>query len=226
MSDEAAFMSAILAEPDEDTHRLVYADWLEERNEPGDAVRAEFIRVQIEVTRPLPLRPLPPTVMSQLAFLAGPLLGSRAAQDEARRRQEQAEWLAARARRKRCRIRERLLFDRHSHPHWWPAPDVAMFTVAETWPLGLWSRGFLSRVSMFARDWLAHGDAIRARCPVTRVRLISNSRTLGEFPLFSRGRLNEWRAVLPREDDQTPEVERWPGVTFELGGLRGWFSTS
>jgi uncharacterized protein (TIGR02996 family) len=43
MSDEAAILSAIIAHPDEDTPRLVYADWLTEH---GDPDRAEFIRVQ------------------------------------------------------------------------------------------------------------------------------------------------------------------------------------
>lgn len=38
-----AFLQAILAAPDDDTPRLVYADWLEERGDP----RGEFIRVQI-----------------------------------------------------------------------------------------------------------------------------------------------------------------------------------
>lgn len=43
MSDEPAFLQAILENPDDDHLRLVYADWLEERGEP----RAEFIRVQL-----------------------------------------------------------------------------------------------------------------------------------------------------------------------------------
>src|SRR5262245_52142937 len=37
-----AFLQAILENPDDDTPRLVYADWLEERDDP----RGEFIRVQ------------------------------------------------------------------------------------------------------------------------------------------------------------------------------------
>lgn len=45
----AAIHRSILEEPDEDTHRLVYADRLDERGEPGDAERAEFIRVQVEI---------------------------------------------------------------------------------------------------------------------------------------------------------------------------------
>ena len=48
MSDEDALLAAIDANPDEDTPRLVYADWLDEHDQP---IRAEFIRVQVEVVR-------------------------------------------------------------------------------------------------------------------------------------------------------------------------------
>jgi uncharacterized protein (TIGR02996 family) len=48
MSDEDALLAAIIADPDDDTPRLVYADWLQEN---GDEDRAEFIRVQIERAR-------------------------------------------------------------------------------------------------------------------------------------------------------------------------------
>ena len=48
MSDELALLTAIIAHPEEDTPRLVFADWLEENGQPE---RAEFIRVQIEITR-------------------------------------------------------------------------------------------------------------------------------------------------------------------------------
>ncbi len=44
MTDAERFLAAIVANPDDDTLRLVYADWLEEN---GDAERAEFIRLQI-----------------------------------------------------------------------------------------------------------------------------------------------------------------------------------
>ncbi len=49
-SEERAFLAKILAEPEDDTVRLVYADWLDE-NGQGD--RAEFIRLQIELSKPL-----------------------------------------------------------------------------------------------------------------------------------------------------------------------------
>jgi uncharacterized protein (TIGR02996 family) len=42
MPDKAAFLEAILAAPDDDMLRLVYADWLEECGDP----KGEFIRLQ------------------------------------------------------------------------------------------------------------------------------------------------------------------------------------
>jgi uncharacterized protein (TIGR02996 family) len=49
MKDHDAFIRAILADPDDDALRLVYADWLEEHGNPDDAARAEFIRTQMDL---------------------------------------------------------------------------------------------------------------------------------------------------------------------------------
>jgi uncharacterized protein (TIGR02996 family) len=46
MSREPAFLQAIIEDPDDDAHRLVYADWLEDTGEPANCDRAEFIRLQ------------------------------------------------------------------------------------------------------------------------------------------------------------------------------------
>ena len=51
MSDEAALQTAILANPDDDTPRLAYADWLDEHGDAAARDRAEFIRLQIEAAR-------------------------------------------------------------------------------------------------------------------------------------------------------------------------------
>jgi uncharacterized protein (TIGR02996 family) len=48
MSEEAALLGAIRDNPDEDTPRLVYADWLQENDQ---VERAEFIRLQCEAVR-------------------------------------------------------------------------------------------------------------------------------------------------------------------------------
>jgi uncharacterized protein (TIGR02996 family) len=54
MQTEAeAFLQRIRAYPDDDTPRLIFADWLEEQEDriPGAAARARFIRVQIALAR-------------------------------------------------------------------------------------------------------------------------------------------------------------------------------
>jgi uncharacterized protein (TIGR02996 family) len=52
---EDAFITAILEAPCDDSSRLVYADWLEERDDP----RAEFFRIELELLKcPLGLAPL------------------------------------------------------------------------------------------------------------------------------------------------------------------------
>jgi uncharacterized protein (TIGR02996 family) len=48
MSDETALLRAIAANPDEDTPRLAFADYIEEQ---GNTARAEFIRGQVELAR-------------------------------------------------------------------------------------------------------------------------------------------------------------------------------
>jgi uncharacterized protein (TIGR02996 family) len=48
MSDHDALLAAVCAEPDEDTLRLAFADWLDEHEQPE---RAAFIRAQIELAR-------------------------------------------------------------------------------------------------------------------------------------------------------------------------------
>ncbi|HEY1192112.1 MAG TPA: TIGR02996 domain-containing protein [Gemmata sp.] len=45
-TDEPAFLAAILHAPDDDTPRLVFADWLDERAQGDDTARAALIRAQ------------------------------------------------------------------------------------------------------------------------------------------------------------------------------------
>jgi uncharacterized protein (TIGR02996 family) len=55
MNDQTALLRAICENPDDDTVRLAYADWLEEHDDP---TRADFIRTQIEFARTSPGDPL------------------------------------------------------------------------------------------------------------------------------------------------------------------------
>jgi uncharacterized protein (TIGR02996 family) len=48
MNEREALLASVCQHPDEDTPRLVFADWLQEH---GDETRAEFVRVQCEIAR-------------------------------------------------------------------------------------------------------------------------------------------------------------------------------
>ncbi len=50
-TDERTFLNAICAQPEDDTARLVFADWLAEN---GDPDRGEFIRCEVELSRTQP----------------------------------------------------------------------------------------------------------------------------------------------------------------------------
>jgi uncharacterized protein (TIGR02996 family) len=55
MTDGEALRRAIVADPDDDTPRLIYADWLDENGRPD---RAAFIRAQVEAVRAEPFGPV------------------------------------------------------------------------------------------------------------------------------------------------------------------------
>lgn len=56
MSEEEALLDAVRRDPEDDTVRLAYADFLDERGQPRDRDRAEFIRVQIAHFRTTPCK--------------------------------------------------------------------------------------------------------------------------------------------------------------------------
>jgi uncharacterized protein (TIGR02996 family) len=51
MDERRALLAAITADPDEDTPRLAFADWLQENGDKHDRARAQFIRLQVEAAR-------------------------------------------------------------------------------------------------------------------------------------------------------------------------------
>lgn len=61
--DETALLRAIAAHPDDDTPRMVYADWLLEN---GHDARAEFMRLQLEIAK---IERLPRIVLNQHSHL-------------------------------------------------------------------------------------------------------------------------------------------------------------
>ena len=49
MHDEAGFLSAIRQTPADDTARLVFADWLDEQDDPACKTKAAFIRLELQM---------------------------------------------------------------------------------------------------------------------------------------------------------------------------------
>lgn len=50
MSDEAAFLAGIRAEPKDDLRRLVYADWLDERGDHEPRLKSEYLRLEVHIS--------------------------------------------------------------------------------------------------------------------------------------------------------------------------------
>ena len=46
MSDEEGFLNAIQHNPNDDAIRLIYADWLEERGDPNNDSRSQYLRLE------------------------------------------------------------------------------------------------------------------------------------------------------------------------------------
>jgi uncharacterized protein (TIGR02996 family) len=135
MSDRKSLLRGVIDNPDDDAPRLVMADWCEEH---GEADRAEFIRLQIELVRedvaeadePLPL-------LSRLRSY-------RVGTPDRRRRIERA----------------RALYDAHRDE--WEA-DVAAWARRGA----DFSRGFIAHLDATAAQWLKGAAGLHRAAPVT-----------------------------------------------------------
>lgn len=163
----AGLLARVLAEPDDDFARLVYADALEER---GEAERSEFIRVQCELAK----------VDAEVESL-GPCHCSGhdpTGCGRCREGNRRGLWLKWRT----LRDRERQLwgwivsdaYDNHGGVLWGlkaervTVPSRPVGYESETYVV---RRGFVEFVTCTAADWLRHADAILAAHPVTSVTL-------------------------------------------------------
>jgi uncharacterized protein (TIGR02996 family) len=162
--DWPAFLAAIVAEPDDDTARLVAADFLQEY---GDADRAAFIRVQVELARLEAAGEGKSLAVDTLrakerAFL-GPLSMFRSL------------WAA-----EACPELVKVNFRGGGRD-----PLEAMSV--EGADRLTWRRGFVEGVRCTAAEWLHHGVAVRKRNPIRRL-------DLGDPGIVSR---DAWYAMLP-----------------------------
>lgn len=158
MSDSEAFLKNIIDFPSDDTPRLVYADWIDER---GESDRAEFIRVQCELATGDPR-----CQRSSLAFKACIFLDRLISKERRCERCKRWAWLCVRE-------KELLVMAKHWFPLWetlW-AGSEADWRMRE--PPAEFSRGFVQSVTCTWDDWIAHHAAIIATTPLQNVTLTS-----------------------------------------------------
>lgn len=241
MTDTDALLAAILASPDEDTPRLLYADALDEgaaeRGEPLPCARSEFIRVQCELSP----REARPVAAGDYRDVTCQVHGTYYTGDTASAI--------------RLKGRERtLLINFPAAPYWGlprsldrthPHRDVAAdgpairchgFKVREV--TCLFRRGFVEGIECAAADWLNHSEAILAAHPVRRVKLATwpsphQTRAAGATPItllatiagrpvtiteaevMAAGARIAPRQLHPRILPVLLWRKRWPGITFD-----------
>ncbi len=70
MADEGSFLRAILANPADDLPRLVYADWLDEQQSEVASRKAEFLRLESQLSRSTPPKQMRKRISQRLQVLA------------------------------------------------------------------------------------------------------------------------------------------------------------
>ena len=146
--DWPAFLAAIVVASDDDTARLVAADFLEEN---GDADRAAFIRIQVELAR-----------------LEATGEGKSLEADRLRTKEREflgplsmhRQFWAAEACPELVRVASR-----------GAGRDPLEAMTVEGADCLVWRRGFAESVRCSAADWERHGSAIRQRNPIRFVHL-------------------------------------------------------
>ncbi len=196
LSEWSAFIAAIVANPDDDTCRLVAADFLEEN---GDPDRAAFIRIQIAIAR-----------------LEADGQGKSAEADRLRAKEREfigplsmyRTFWAAEACPELVRIASRV--DGRD--------SLEGMTVAGADRL-TWQRGFVEAVTCPVEEWLRHGAAVRQRQPIQHLALLGADETTREqwyelIPLLKGLRLV---ALVRAEEETVRWLQGWlPGVHVAL----------
>jgi uncharacterized protein (TIGR02996 family) len=190
---EAGLTRAVVAEPDADLHRLAYADFLDDRDGPGDRARAEFVRVQVE------LAGLPECHVTTVDDGGGDPGGWPC----------RCPWHA-------LRRREGVLLPAmHCHAivrvgYVWgldldfPGPCPWEFR-----------RGFVESVRVPLAAWLEHGPALVASCPLARVDLADRA-PFSPAPPAGGTRVWDWFSTYFPVDETAPGPAVLPDRVFAL----------
>lgn len=214
MHTKADFLPEILANPDDDTPRLVFADFLQER---GENDRAEFIRVQCE------LAAIPwvsyGRITSGTFYTRDGATGGHVPTVSFARYKE---------------LRQREQATKRGMSGWFPKPfgDFRFHWSVTHAPHTrgyLVHRGFPCLVTCTAAEWLDRADAILAVQPIRQV--VLTDEWPGLIPLADClpgnqhvSNMRRWIGVRPIGDGARPRNDRladmlgteFPGVTFRL----------
>lgn len=219
MDQWQAFLKAIIESPDDDTPRLVAADWLDEH---GEAERAEFIRVQCELAKRGDSNRCTLSVAEGWEPRDGhPSLAQQKFDDETRA----------------LRRRERELLARHNEEWLWGSVPRQRGSDGEDEfrPnfLRTWRRGFVESITCSWEDWLKHADALRAAQPIQRVQLttrpeVSYSSRPGYVLWMIDDGLKKtvespdqnWRHVTSSEAQAIILAAEFPGINFDVPNYR------
>ena len=145
--DWLAFIAAIVANPDDNTARLVSADFIEEH---GDPHRAEFIRLQVKLATL--------AADGQDKSLEAELLRAKERAFHEPLSADQALWAAG-----ECPELVSLAY-RGEH-------DAGELFRVEGADRVTFRRGFIEDVRCSALDWLKHGGSVRLHLPILHVAL-------------------------------------------------------
>jgi uncharacterized protein (TIGR02996 family) len=143
--DWPTFIAAIIANPDDDTVRLVAADFLEEH---GDADRAAFIRIQVELARREAIGEAKSLEVDRLRAKERVILGPLSVSWKL--------WAA-----EACPELVRVVSSRGG--------EMLHGMRVEGAERIVWRRGFVEGVRCSAREWFQLGSAVRNRQPIRHV---------------------------------------------------------
>lgn len=220
-----SLLQAVLDAPESDAPRLILADWFEEQ---GQSERAEFIRVQIELSA-MPERLSEPMRDGPNGMASYGSIPNQRYEALRRREQKILDWI----------------------PHEWMRSDQSQIAwgVYGLWGKttnGLsweWRRGFIETVTCTWPDWLNHSTAILKAAPIKAVRLTTmperfvsemddriNERQVLKVSISANGKWKSFIATrvqfLPIES-QIAKLTKctleaiWTGICFELPRQQG-----
>ena len=201
-----AFLEAILTSPEDDTQRLVFADWLEEQ---GETAYPEFIRLQCEAAA---LRKQPgwtPSATEMAQYDGDTLRNLFELNNHDRERKIGA-----------AKRRANELFGKHGTD--WLADFYGPFAGISA----KMERGFVGSITCRAAEWFTNADAITAAHPIRTVRLTSwpgryfeeqAPGPRGPLRLYGRQQWHDFSTI--RQDVPLREAllaAEWPRIKFEV----------